>query len=359
MLLGCVRSICMKWDDEMNKTIAFLCLLLVCLFSSPAVRYASAATANAQGYEKAMQVASLWKYSKGEQQTIAFLDTGITKEAYDLYKGRMVSPLNVLDDSTNGEDTLGHGTGLISIACGDGQLGIVGIAPHATILPIKAIGENGKIDAHTIVKGIRAAIEHHATVINLSFGSHVEDAEVKRAIEDALSKNITVLASAGDYGQKDLLFPASQQGVISVEALGENGQLWELSNTAEKNESTFPGTNIAMLTLHNAVTTGNGTSYACALASGYVALMRSYLVQQRLDVTNEKIMQQMKLLNATKTGKMDYIQPLEDLNINSSVNALKFMVHTNPYWLITFLVILVFVVTVVIQRYQAKAKRVS
>lgn len=337
----------------MKKKITFMCMLLACIF--PAVVSSNAAI-NEQGYEKTMKVNALWKYSKGENQTIAFLDTGITKEAYELYKERVVSPFNVLDGSTNVEDPLGHGTQLISIACGDGQKGIVGIAPKANILPIKAIGESGKNDAKTIVKGINYAREKNATIINLSFGSHIEDPDVKRAIEEAQQKNITVLAAAGDYGQKDLLFPASMKGVISVEALSENGQVWELSNTAEKSESTFPGTNIAMLTLHNAVTTGNGTSYSCALASGYVAIMRSYLEQQRLDVTNEKIVQQMKLLNATKAKNIDYIQPLEDLNIHNSVNVLKFMIRTSPYWLLFMLMVIAYVLTTAIKNHRKKSK---
>lgn len=100
------------------KNITVICIIISCLL--PCNIYCNTTT-NEKNYEKTMNVSLLWKYLKGENQTIAFIDTGITKEAYEIYKERLVSPFNIIDGNSNVEDTLGHGTQVISITCGDGK----------------------------------------------------------------------------------------------------------------------------------------------------------------------------------------------------------------------------------------------
>jgi hypothetical protein len=73
-----------------------------------------------------LDLEQLWDFSKGESQTIAFIDPGISNEARELYKDRIVDVNNSIDDSNNVEDKHGHGTQMISIASGNGEEGVWG-----------------------------------------------------------------------------------------------------------------------------------------------------------------------------------------------------------------------------------------
>ena len=95
-------------------------------------------------------------------------------------------------------------------------------------------------------------------------------------------QGITILAAAGDYDNKDLLFPASLETVIAVQSINEKGTLWEECNiTMDKKESIvkYPGVDIESLTVENdklISTISSGTSQSTAIASGYVALIKDY-----------------------------------------------------------------------------------
>lgn len=269
---------------------------------------------NKYPYLKKMEVNNLWSYSNGKSQIIAFIDTGLSAEAKKLYKNRIVHPYNATDNSSNINDTIGHGTILTSIACGDGQEDIWGIAPKAKIMPIKAINDDGSVNSETLIRAINYAIEKNATIINLSLGTHVENNGVKNIILKALHKNITIVASSGDYGEKDLLFPANMPGVISVEALNEDGTTWDFSNTSKQATSTFPGVNIYSLYKDNKIKRVSGTSYSAALASGYISLLRDYMQQKNIKISNDKIIRQMKLINNSNASSINYLTPIKSLN---------------------------------------------
>jgi len=78
-----------------------------------------------------------------------------------------------------------------------------------------------------------ASIIQEANIINMSFGSFQVNNELEEAIERAIEAGIIVVAATGDYGNRDSLFPARMEGVVSVRAKDYNGDFWIDSNLGE------------------------------------------------------------------------------------------------------------------------------
>ncbi|WP_420488230.1 S8 family serine peptidase [Gottfriedia acidiceleris] len=121
-------------------------------------------------------------------------------------------------------------------------------------------------------------------------------------------KNITVVASTGDYGNKDSLFPANIDGVISVQAKNKKGAIWEYSNTSKTDVVAFPGIEINSLTLDSKKVKMNGTSQATAIASGYIALLRDYYQKNNISFDNDKIINDLKSLKSTQNNDVNYLK---------------------------------------------------
>jgi len=262
-----------------------------------------------------MKIDKLWAFSKGESQTIAFIDTGLTVKLQEAYKERIVAPYNFLDENDNIDDEQGHGTQMVSIACGDGSYGVYGIAPASKIMPIKSVNERGQIDYVLLAKSINYAVDNNATVICISLGGYKVDSDVLEAINRAIGENITVVAAAGDYAQKDLLFPANQNGVISVEAEDENNITWKESNISDLSTISFPGVKIKAIQIrgNDTIRSGynDGTSQACVIASGYIALLRDKELNKN-ELNNERLITLLESLKTKEINKKtNYIKPFK------------------------------------------------
>ncbi|MGM0920354.1 MAG: S8 family serine peptidase [Bacillota bacterium] len=161
------------------------------------------------------------------------------------------------------------------------------------------------------IKAIDFAISKEVDIINMSFGSFVSNQEIQERIEKAIKSSITVVASTGDYGNKDTLFPANMDGVVSVQAKDQKGLAWENSNTSEKDVVAFPGVEISGLTVLNEIVKMNGTSQATAIASGYIALLKDYYEKNNISFDNEKIIEDLKSLDSTKKNNVITWHPLK------------------------------------------------
>ena len=88
-------------------------------------------------------IPSLWKKTKGEGIRVAVIDTGCDLHHHDL-KNNMLNGMNFVEPGKPPMDKNGHGTHVAgTIAASDNNLGMVGVAPKAKIIPIKALGDDG------------------------------------------------------------------------------------------------------------------------------------------------------------------------------------------------------------------------
>lgn len=226
--------------------------------------------------------ADVWPSSTGKGVTVAVIDSGVRATHVDLTG--QVLPGTDFAFGGNGEtdhSSEGHGTGIASLIAGHGhgpndEDGVMGLAPDAKILPI---GVNpGGSGADHLAQAIRYAVDHGATVINMSLGDALARSDADyAAVAYAEAHNVVVVAAAGNNGASEDDYPASYPGVVSVGAVDKNAQLWSGSNSSSHLTVVAPGVDIVVDGAGSNTETrkGDGTSMATAYVSAIAALIRS------------------------------------------------------------------------------------
>jgi subtilisin family serine protease len=159
-------------------------------------------------------------------------------------------PVSVAYDPTRGclqvEDIANHGlhvAGTIGATNAPGNV-VTGINWAARIVPIRALGIDGfgyDFDIAQAVLyaaglpaegagGLMVTAPTPSKIINMSLGGD-GDSTLGAAVAAAIAAGSTIIASAGNEGSYNPRFPASYPDVISVAALGPDGELTSYSST--------------------------------------------------------------------------------------------------------------------------------
>jgi subtilisin family serine protease len=220
-----------------------------------------------QSSARQLQLDQLHKFATGRRVRVAQIDTGVETSHPDL-KGQLSEPVNLVDGSPYAAEL--HGTevaGIIVARADDGQ-GIIGIAPGATLMPLRACWEQQQREAgvictsFTLAKAIQYAIAKRAQILNLSL-SGPRDRLLERLIEKAVSDGMVVVAAV-DPQQPAGGFPASMPQVIGVAASG--------TGLPEK-VVLAPGDRVLTTTPNASWGFASGNSFAAAHVSGIAALL--------------------------------------------------------------------------------------
>jgi len=144
-------------------------------------------------------------------------------------KGAVPSQPNVWEHDQNS-----HGTHVTSTIIGYSFSGtpINGVAPKATIIPVKVLKQSGFGWSSMIARGIdyitdlkiAGALGTRPAVINMSLGGPNLDVVEKAAIDRAVANGVIIVAAAGNSGTLGMGFPGAYEPVISVAAVGWTGQ---------------------------------------------------------------------------------------------------------------------------------------
>lgn len=189
----------------------------------------------------------------GDGVTVAILDSGllqswrhyfptqrIATQYAKSFGGGGAAGINTSEQPNKWErDVSGHGTHVTSTVLGFNFDGIPfnGVAPDATIIPVKVLNQNGSGWSSVISAGIEYISDLVETgtvstpvVINMSLGGSSLDAVEKAAIDRAIGLGIVVVASAGNRGEAGMGFPGGYTPVISAGALGWVGEWLDNNN---------------------------------------------------------------------------------------------------------------------------------
>jgi subtilase family protein len=264
----------------------------------------SAATSSVRSQEwwlQALHVTQAWHSTRAGGVTVAVLDTGVYPKQADLRGAVITGPDYTHSGRASGGPFWGiHGTALASLIAGRGHgtnagAGVMGVAPAASILSVRVTLESNDpllADANVggglpdaIARGIRYAVNHHASVIDLpldpvtvpgSPGVGGSSAE-KAAVAYALAHHVVLVAPAGDEGAgaDPVNFPASYQGVISVGAF--DSQFSKASFSSQRPYVTLTAAGVGVIAANGP--TGyaqmNSTAAASAVVTGIAALIRA------------------------------------------------------------------------------------
>lgn len=228
----------------------------------------------------------------GKEVEIAIIDTGVDLGHRDLKKENINSE-KIGTAKITVEDNTDHGTAVAGIinAYPHDKTGLLGLAPCAKITSIDVTDDiDGIVKPENLAKGILKACEKNVDIINISIGIVDDYTIVEDAIRLALEKNIIVVASAGNYMNKGMLYPAKYSGVIAVGSKTRRGNILSPVNIQDKEIVYLIGENIVSTIDDNGYYSCYGTSFSAAIMSGIIALIleknNKYQANEILEIFN-------------------------------------------------------------------------
>lgn len=217
------------------------------------------------------RLADLHEIATGRNVRIAVIDSMVEANHPDL-AGQVQLSENFIDARPSAPEA--HGTGVAGViaAIGNNGLGIVGVAPHARLMALRACWQSPEphgapatlCDTLSLAKALHFAVAHDAQIINLSLAGP-SDPLLGKLIDVALARGVTVVA-AYDPNLPAGGFPASHPGVIAVAD--------EASGAPRPGAYLAPGRDIPTTQPGRRWYLVSGSSYAAAHVSGLFALLR-------------------------------------------------------------------------------------
>ena len=226
----------------------------------------------ALGKDHGINVESAWTRASGQGVVVAVIDSGIsdhpdlsgqllrnadgTVYGYDF----VTNPVNSEDGNGRDSDPTDpnghaswHGTHVSGIiAAAANGVGVVGVAPGAKLLEIRALGANGGVESDLIaslhwaagmdVPGTTTNV-HPAKVINLSLGFvNSCDQATAAALQSLYNAGITVVTAAGnDSSLASVSYPGNCVPTINVGAANFTGDRSDYSNFGSGVDISAPG----------------------------------------------------------------------------------------------------------------------
>ena len=256
----------------------------------------------------------LWQDTKGKNVKVAVIDTGVDTVNAQL-KTAVANGKDYLHSGGNGKtDKVGHGTkvaGIIAARKLDGT-GFMGLAPEATIIPIRQNDDQGSGNVGTMMQAIRWAAEQGAQVINISQDTASKmdptvDTAFRSAIEFAQSKDALIVAAAGNDGADGKIketYPAAYPGVLAVAASDRNNARAPFSQSGPFVGVAAPGIDMVSTVPVGGNCVDQGTSFAAPYVSGVAALIRA----KHPEWTYKQVITQIEqTADRTKAGRDDFV----------------------------------------------------
>ncbi len=217
---------------------------------------------------EAWHLSDLHELSTGRDVRVAVIDSGVDEQHPDL-AGQVALKENFVDGHRDLPED--HGTAVAGViaARADNGVGIVGVAPDARLLALRACRQESPertlCTSLALAMALHFAIAHDADVINLSL-SGPPDRLLDRLLDVALSRRISVVGAV-DPKLPDGGFPASHPGVVAVaDDTGASALPGALAAPGRDVPTTLPGARWNLV---------SGSSYAAAHVAGLFALMRA------------------------------------------------------------------------------------
>jgi membrane-anchored mycosin MYCP len=246
--------------------------------AAPSAACGQASTPPATGEPWALQRLApdrVWGRTRGHGVTVAVFGSGVDGTASQL-SNRVLPGADIVSGSGAADsDCVGEGTamaGIIAAAPRDGT-GLFGMAPDATIFPVRTTASPAGPTSATLATGIQVATAGGARVIVLPDGYDPTDEAVTAAVNTAVQHNVVVVAAAPTA--EHVTDPQHPDGVLWVGATQIDNSL-DATYPAGVVDVVAPGTDVVGLGLGDSGPVSvSGTAYAAAYVAGLAALLCS------------------------------------------------------------------------------------
>ncbi|MEL7372488.1 MAG: S8/S53 family peptidase, partial [Myxococcota bacterium] len=175
----------------------------------------------------------------------------------------------------------GHGTATASVLISQSEGDVLGSAPRATLMPIRAITSVARVSQVDVAEGVNYAVANGAHVITMNLGG-LPSISLGRAIKNAVDNNVIVLAAAGNC-IRFVIYPARYDDCMAVGGSNRARSTWRGSCRGSKVAFSAPAENVYRARAYVKdgkveydVGQGQGTSFAVALVAGVAACWLSH-----------------------------------------------------------------------------------
>ena len=208
---------------------------------------------------------------------VAVIDTGVDYTHEDLDSNCKGGYDFVFNDPAPFDDSYNsHGTHVAGIIAAERNgIGVVGVAPNASLYAVKAMDGSGYGLASWVIAGIEWAVENDMDVVVISSGTEEDSQSLRDACRNAHDSGLLLVAAAGNTHGGNVTYPARYNSVMAVTATDLNGSRAPFSPIGPEIEFASPGVNILSTTRDDRYGYLSGTSQAAPHVAGIAALIIS------------------------------------------------------------------------------------
>ncbi|WP_017733126.1 S8 family serine peptidase [Nafulsella turpanensis] len=208
------------------------------------------------------------------------IDTGIDLDHEDLNvdASRGFNAFTTGRDAGSPDDGNGHGTHVAgTIAAIDNEVGVVGVAAGATVVPVKVLDSRGSGSYSGVIAGVDwvGANGKAGDVANMSLGGPVSQALDDAVVAASSNGVVFSLAAGNDSDDSNNHSPARANGanIVTISAMDINDEFAYFSNWANPPvDYCAPGVDIKSTWKDGGYNTISGTSMAAPHAAGVLLL---------------------------------------------------------------------------------------
>jgi subtilisin family serine protease len=183
------------------------------------------------------------------------------------------------------------------------------VAPTAFIMPLKAFKADGTGYLSDVLRAIYFAVQNGARVINMSFSFSTYSHEVASALKDATRHRVICVASAGNDGKEEIVYPAALSDVMGVASTANNDTLSTFSNYGEDLVwVAAPGEGIITTYPFGTFGAGWGTSFSAPFVSGAAALLLNVSAKFTESSAEESLAHAVWISSDLGNGRVDLYQ---------------------------------------------------
>jgi Subtilase family len=202
----------------------------------------------------------------------------------------------------------GHGTMVMGV--------IHLVAPKANLLPLKAFRADGTGYLSDILRAIYYTVPNGANVINMSFDFSTGSTELSSALDYANQSGLVAVASAGNDGQNEIVYPAALQSVVmGVASTNDADMRSSFSNYGDAIVwVAAPGEGVVTTYPFNTYAAGWGTSFSAPFVSGTSALLVNKLGKTNESQAAAAVANAVPIGADMGHGRLDILQALQALS---------------------------------------------